>query len=95
MELRDMQDGLHETQVKCNAIAEQMKEVENGMVRLVAPLSLNSCSHYTMIQQEIHTKLQKIGRKKAERQKDEVDLSGSRFLLAIALAYCLPCRVED
>jgi len=47
MELRAMQDGLHETQVKSNALAEEMKEVDNSMVRLASLLSLTSCSPYT------------------------------------------------
>jgi len=47
MELRAMQGGLHETQTKSNALAEQMKEVDNGMVRLASPLSLTLCSPYT------------------------------------------------
>jgi hypothetical protein len=33
MGLRAMQDELHGTQTKGNALAENMKEVENGMVR--------------------------------------------------------------
>jgi hypothetical protein len=32
MELRAMQDGLHQIQTKGNVLAGQMKEVENGMV---------------------------------------------------------------
>jgi len=33
MELRAMQNELHDTQTKSNALAENMKEVETGMVR--------------------------------------------------------------
>lgn len=33
MELRAMQNELHDTQTKSNTLAEEMKEVENGMVR--------------------------------------------------------------
>lgn len=39
--------------------------------------------------------LQKISRKKADRQKDEAELSASRHLLAIRFSYRLPYRVED
>lgn len=34
MELKAMQGELHETQIKSNTLAEQMKEVDNGMVRI-------------------------------------------------------------
>lgn len=33
MELRALQNELHDTQTKSNALAEEMKEVDNGMVR--------------------------------------------------------------
>jgi len=40
-------------------------------------------------------KLQKIGRKQADRQKDQADLSASRLLLAIRFTHLLPYRVKD
>ena len=37
IDLKAMQGELHETQIKSNALAEQMREVDNGMVRIPSP----------------------------------------------------------
>ena len=42
-----MQDGLHDTQTKGNVLAEQMKGVEDNMVRMTFPSLLTFCPPYT------------------------------------------------